>query len=525
MSSEPVFTESTKHFIREFNRAIQRNDINHVGKLYEYEFGNHTNKFFKISAWPSAEVVADLINQNGNERERENFLVLYKQLYYRHLLMKKLNSGIEAYFESFHNFIDLFNTLLGLRTEAPEFEIPASWCWDMIDEFTYQFSAFHIARHRVADLTQQEKTELDKDPHKWSALTVENFLVGENSFADKAMVRMSPQEREKKFLEGVGVPHILFETLGVYALIGMLRVYTMTGDYTSGIDLIKCIDLNGNHENVCVPAAYTTLHYYLSFCYLSTRRYEECVRTATDGLIYLQRNRALLPRTYQKGNIEKMQEQMFGILAIATSLVPQRISESLAGDMRNRFGDQIRRMRKMEKDAFKEVYNAVVPKFIPMKTLSGGFDTKSNPDEGLQLQTKVFMEEIESMSKVPDIYSYLKMCTAIHVDKLKNFLKESGDLTPKLLYLKHKTRSGSKYTGANNQEPIEDEKKRPKDQAEVKENKAIPKAQDIQFFVSDDMVHVNETRQRKQHADFFIREVLRYENIIRKVDKVGGGMY
>lgn len=65
------------------------------------------------------------------------FLLLYKELYYRHIY-SKLQPSLEQRMESWLNYCDIFNLLLSVDTPI-SLELPNQWLWDMIDEFIYQF--------------------------------------------------------------------------------------------------------------------------------------------------------------------------------------------------------------------------------------------------------------------------------------------------------------------------------------------------------------------------------------------------
>ena len=80
----------------------------------------------------------------------EQVLILYKDLYFRHIYAK-MTPTVDDKFDSFQNYVDLFNMLLGLDSNDAEFEIPASWLWDIIDEVT------HCA------CMQQHEREADQD--------------------------------------------------------------------------------------------------------------------------------------------------------------------------------------------------------------------------------------------------------------------------------------------------------------------------------------------------------------------------
>lgn len=67
--------------------------------------------------------------------------MLYKELYYRHI-HAKMQPEVDDRFDSFQNYVELFNLLLSLSSSEPEFELPVSWLWDILDEFIYQ-----VGRH------------------------------------------------------------------------------------------------------------------------------------------------------------------------------------------------------------------------------------------------------------------------------------------------------------------------------------------------------------------------------------------
>ena len=63
---------------------------------------------------------------------------------------------VDDKFDSFQNYVDLFNLVLGLDSAEPAFELPSTWLWDIVDEFIYQFQTFHLFRNKVADLSAEE---------------------------------------------------------------------------------------------------------------------------------------------------------------------------------------------------------------------------------------------------------------------------------------------------------------------------------------------------------------------------------
>ena len=84
----------------------------------------------------------------------------------------RLQPDVADRIDSFQNYVLLFNIVLGLDSEAPEFLIPAGWLWDIVDEFIYQFEEFHQYRGRAEQLTDTEINILKSHPHVCSRLCV-----------------------------------------------------------------------------------------------------------------------------------------------------------------------------------------------------------------------------------------------------------------------------------------------------------------------------------------------------------------
>lgn len=72
-------------------------------------FPKLTEEHFKTSPWPDAEEVTPLVDDD------QPFLILYKELYYRHIYAR-IQGGptIEQRFESYYNYCQLFNHILSM---------------------------------------------------------------------------------------------------------------------------------------------------------------------------------------------------------------------------------------------------------------------------------------------------------------------------------------------------------------------------------------------------------------------------
>uniref|UniRef100_A0A7N9CWG6 Eukaryotic translation initiation factor 3 subunit L n=1 Tax=Macaca fascicularis TaxID=9541 RepID=A0A7N9CWG6_MACFA len=150
-----------------------------IQDIYENSWTKLTERFFKNTPWPEAEAIAP---QVGNDAV---FLILYKELYYRHIYAKVSGGpSLEQRFESYYNYCNLFNYILNADGPAP-LELPNQWLWDIIDEFIYQFQSFSQYRCKTAKKSEEEIDFLRSNPKIWNVHSVLNVL---HSLVDKSNI-------------------------------------------------------------------------------------------------------------------------------------------------------------------------------------------------------------------------------------------------------------------------------------------------------------------------------------------------
>uniref|UniRef100_A0A672GVW4 Eukaryotic translation initiation factor 3 subunit L n=1 Tax=Salarias fasciatus TaxID=181472 RepID=A0A672GVW4_SALFA len=194
-----VIPEVIKNFLQYFHKTIsdlidqkvyelQSNRVSsesieqkiyEIQDVYENSWNKLTDRFFKTSPWPEAEGIASLV---GNDAV---FLILYKELYYRHIYAK-VSGGptLDQRFESYYNYCNLFNYILNADGPAP-LELPNQWLWDIIDEFIYQFQSFSQYRCKTAKKSEEEIEFLRNNPKIWNVHSVLNVL---HSLVDKSNI-------------------------------------------------------------------------------------------------------------------------------------------------------------------------------------------------------------------------------------------------------------------------------------------------------------------------------------------------
>ncbi|KAJ8319066.1 hypothetical protein KUTeg_004157, partial [Tegillarca granosa] len=162
-----IVPDIIKSFLTYFQKSITEQNIFEIQNAYENGFNKLTERFFKTSPWPEADVVAPII---GND--------IFDPL------QRAGGPSLEQMFESYYNYCNLFNYILNAEGPVP-LELPNQWLWDIIDEFIYQFQCFSIYRCKVSKKTDDEITFLRQNPKIWNVHSVLNVL---HSLVEKSSI-------------------------------------------------------------------------------------------------------------------------------------------------------------------------------------------------------------------------------------------------------------------------------------------------------------------------------------------------
>lgn len=467
-----------------------------LADLYEVKYNQINDRLYKASRWPTAEAIGPLVGGD------ENFVVLYKELYYRHANARLKEPGtVEDRMDSYENYIEFFNMILGLETEAPELELPAQWMWDIIDEFLDQFQSFHQYRCCVSAHTEDEQLELKEAPHAWAAQTVILYL---QYFMAKAGIRDVEGAGDDP-VEGTVAP--MFQRLGEFSLIGLVRVMTIMGDYYGALELLGALDLNDQAaKDDRVLTAHTSLYYYVGFSYLMLRRYADARDAVVDCILYYGREKfGMSPhfKLQEEGILLKI-EQMYGVLALALVFSPhEELDESIkTGLFDTSKGDlYLRYVERGDVGALDQLFAECAPKFVTPSVPD--YDAKDDTHLATyNLQLRILQTEVRQRDRLQDVYSYLKMCTSITTAKLAGFLAVDEDtLATYLMNTKHKRRNKT----VAESKPVSDG---------VWRSEAI-----VEFSVVKDMVQVAEHNTTRRYGQYFIGQINKFENLLDDIQQ------
>ena len=312
--------------------------------MYENSFNKLTERYFKNQPWPAVELISPFVNNDTT------FQLLYKELFFRHIYAKCRPTASDRV-NSWINYCDLFDLFLDRESPVP-LDLPEQWLWDMIDEFIYQFQSFCQYRAKLKAKSDGEIEVLKQRPNVWSIHTVLQYLrrfvdvsaIQARLLAEQSGVRYVNAGAEKDFGD-----HALYRTFGHFALIGLLRLNCMLGDYSLGLSWVELLDFSSRQTAFPkVLACHVTLFYYTAFAHMMGRRYALAGRTFAVILQTIKRSeygQAGQVRSYQYDQIAKKQEQMYGLLAICQALCPQRLEDNINQTLREKYGEKLQRMK------------------------------------------------------------------------------------------------------------------------------------------------------------------------------------
>lgn len=477
--------EVVGQFLTYTHRAFLDRNIVELHSLYEQTFSRLTDRYFKNTSWPSAELVAGYVDNDST------FLVLYKELYYRHLF-SKTNPSLAQRYEGWNNYCVLFD--LFIKNGMIDHDLPPSWLWDMVDEFIYQFESWCQYRAKLKTKTPEEIEYLRENDYIWNVQTVLSllhYLVNKSNIIAWLLQGGEPSGVSDPDSVNFDISTLpVYRYIGYFSIIGLLRVNTLLGDYRLALMVLQPLDFDITTALFTdVTACHVSIYYYMGFCYIMLRRYEDAVRVFSSTVLHIGRIKHNHTRSYQYEQINKRSDQMMALFALCIALQPQQVDESMMVMVREKAGDRLARLRQGEPHAFEELFNYASPKFICPAPPDYDVIADTNM-EAPRLQTQLFMKEVRSQLLLPEIRSYLKLYTTIEIEKLAALMDvEESTFRSHLHALKHKSWT---MTGSFNVSPLDGNFKT---------------SSDVGFHVEQNVVHISDTKQSSRYGEYFIQNI------------------
>ncbi|CAB4061829.1 EIF3L [Lepeophtheirus salmonis] len=431
--------EPVSAFLRRFRDLIADNNPYEISKMYEFSYPKLTEEFYQKTPWPRAEELTTILGITSDDI----FFILYKELYFRHIYAV-VSSGPtqDQRYESYCNYCKLFNYFLSSNTPVK----------------------MKTAKSMALG---NSKEEFEVDNHVWEVLQVLNVL--------HSMVEKSCINKQLEVFSSGGDPDLaagefgrvsLYKNMGYFALVGLLRLHSLLGDFYQAIKVLENIDLNQSNLYSRVPGCQITTFYYVGFAYMMMRRYADAIRTFTSILTYINRTKNLfqnvMERVCQKCNVE-----------ICLNLNLNLLSHP--------------------------------PNFL--SPLPPSYDKESNEGhdhmESLKLQSKVFMDEVSQQSMLQTVRSFLQLYTSMPLEKLAEFMNTTvDDLEQKLLCFKHKMMNVVCKKGNSG---LEGE---------------FQSESEVDFFIDLNMIHIADTKVDARYGEYFINQIHKFNEMHRNIKSI-----
>ncbi|KIK62547.1 hypothetical protein GYMLUDRAFT_42013 [Collybiopsis luxurians FD-317 M1] len=482
MAALAAVPDVVKSFIVSFQQAILNRDLPSITMFYTTTFPKLTERFYSRTEWPEPEIIAPLLNSNeATEDQIHIFLVLYRDLYYRHVY-SRLQPNIDDRFHSYENSCELFNYLLNSPSSSEDdsepapvdLVLPEQWLWDIIDEFIYQFQVFCSWRSKVKSKTDDEVMMLADGTGVWSSYSVLNVLYSliQKSKINEFIIALKEEQGKEgaptaeEIAESIS-PYTalpLYRTLGYFSVLGLLRVHVLLGDFTLALKVMDQVGdflLGGSSFGAkankssftalpTLPATHISTHYYVGFCYMMLRRYPDAIRTFVTVLNFFQRMQRMrgyggYERKDQYDQIAKTADRTLALYAMCHSLVLPgspftRLDDNITNTAKERYGEQMGRMSRGGSDAlaaFEELFLYACPKFINansppyddadaiasiLSADSAEAPEAPVPTDPTQRHLRLFLSSAAAQSPLPTLRSFLHLYTSLTTEKLTSFL-------------------------------------------------------------------------------------------------------
>ncbi|KFH17074.1 eukaryotic translation initiation factor 3 subunit 6 interacting protein [Toxoplasma gondii MAS] len=521
MGEKVRFENDVEEFLRSLYDEVYDRNVDAIRRLYEVEFPALTERYYAERRWPSVDEVGTFYRQF--DRYHCLIITLYKELYYRHLFLKcQQEITWEDRRLAWENYALLINFLAEVecrpddQKDGKSLRLPLQWLWDILDEFVYQFQEACRWRQRIARRLPEDEEEralflkeMDKDCDVWKASPVLEFL--------HALVQRSEVQDLLRQPKDDATKNKLFESeirfqLGYFAMILLLRLHVLMGDYFMGVKSVESIELASRGFYWKVPAAHVTLFYHLGFAYTMMRRYTDAIRVMSQLLVFVSRQRSYLSaHFYQQMAMNKAVDKMYILVMLCASLCNVKLDESVNQMIKEKYSDKFYKLQQENDETYCDLFTWACPKFINPATPSfedpQALERFANSYSEVQLrQCKMFFKEVEFHKKISTINSFAKLYNNIQLSKLAS-LMELSDKDPEdavrseILSVKYKGRqkvwrSGSLLSGD-----------------------LTPSSSDnsVEFYMDQDMIHVRSQQSQKVYVDQFLKQIERSQHLFNSI--------
>lgn len=471
-----LLPETVKGWFSQMYTHLISGNVAEMARLYDREFHNLTNNYFKQTSWPEPSAIESLVDDDPT------FLLLYKQIYFRHLF-SRLQPGMDMKVASWATYVAIFDGVLDATLDLET--LPSQWVFDIVNEFVYQYQSYCQFRAKVAAKGEQEIASYMENLFIWDTSKVFGYL--------HALVRHSKIVEILKEEEGAQAPSEVVKELGYFSLITLARAHVLFGDYYTSLKLLEPIDLfnkssRGEAKTTAQifeksPGCHVSVFYHMGFAQLMLEDFAAAVRSFSTIILQVNRNRNYYSRFADYEQLHKLMEKAMALLDIALFLCPgQRVNDQIHSLIREKYGDKQSKLLKGDISALTELFGFSCPKFILPAVAVEGEVPVNRSIEASQRQHKAFSDLVTRQHHIPAVRSYIKLYRSIDLEKLAAFRGVDVELArAELMALKV---SGSRLK------------------------------LDVHFFLNNNLVLIDEEASSQRTGEFFISHIHKFARIV-----------
>jgi len=446
-----------RQFLEDLKTAVTEGNVATLDEMYSRDYAKLSDQIAKLklgmsNKWPDVKAAEVFL---GTGEESANLLLLYKELYYRHLYSKVPNqltaservSGWEVYTQ-------LFALISGGAEKQP---LPLCWLWDMLDEFLYQYQQYQLWKAKTVTSVNIKKTAAD-------TITKQQKQQMQHAEKDWEVIQANPQVFDKTTVEqmlaqlvAIGATPSVIERrkggsseevsqvgyMGYFAQVQLMRNSIVLGDFDAALATAQTLDF-GCRDALYYksPSCHCSFFYHLGCCMLMKGRYSDATSIFGELLNFEKKVERFPPlhALYSTSENKRLQEKMSTLLGVCHVLAPDyyytRVDEHV-------MHGAVERTAKLRETNFGSGFLAEVmslfhksaPSFISQVSLEqlaafADSETKLDPAfavENTKIQAAKFQADVEAQKVVPFLQSYLKMFTNLHVAKLAEMTKNGSE--------------------------------------------------------------------------------------------------
>ncbi|KAJ0913846.1 putative Zinc finger, PARP-type, translation initiation factor 3 complex subunit L [Helianthus annuus] len=338
--------------VKELHRSINEGDESKICKLYR--------ELMTSDCLPSLEEVDQAVGNNF-------FYTLYAEIWYRHPGSSSIPTFPQR-LASWYNYRCLFEDLIPWISDA---RFPYQWLWDMVDEFVNQFQSF-------SELRAKDPTKLKEYYEDWSVhyvlLLLERLAELFPKLEEKDVARELMRAASTAAAGGgcCDSEHVSI-AMGYFSKVALLRVHCLLGNYQTGLDCMRPMDITQRGFYTRHIATHITTIYHYGFANFMSGSYVEAIREFNEILKTKQQQ----PPQQKE---QQMLDKMHALLAVCLSLCPEvqleLVDERLGYQLMKNHGENMLRMQSCDdadaKAVFKELLSHAWPRFTTPFAPSSG---------------------------------------------------------------------------------------------------------------------------------------------------------